>query len=108
MGIGPGSRNCPSAFYDPAPAPNPNPKRFEMLATVDINMHVVAKIRYFNCTNFEGVKICLFLNICRNDLIFAKEIDPHFAEDGLTPFARFRPDENGWDAAILLAQQIGN
>lgn len=106
MGIGMGSRNCPSAFYDQAP--NPNPKRFEILATIDINNHVVAMIRYPNCTNFEGKKICLFLNTCRNDLYSAKEIDPHFAESGLTPFARLTPGGGGWRAAIMLAQQISN
>ncbi len=106
MGVGLGSRNCPSAPMRTTNAPNPDPKVFTVVRTEMHGFHCVALVHYKNCTNFEGNKICLFLDTPYKDLLNAKVLDPHFQESGLTPFARFRPDGSGWNAAIILATEI--
>lgn len=106
MGVGIGMRNCPARPTGITNAPNPNPKVFEVLRTEMVGFHCIALINYKNCTNFEGNKICLFLNTPYKDLLNTKVLDPHFQESGLTPFARFRPDKTGWDVAIKIAGKL--
>ena len=37
---------------------NPDPAKFKILETIQMGSSVVAKIRYPDCNNFEGIKIC--------------------------------------------------
>jgi hypothetical protein len=87
-------------------APNPNPINFEILDLVQVGKNVVAEIRYPDCTNFEGVKICVYENINFSLLSKMSEIDPHFSESLISPIARFRPDEKGMTLAIIFARSL--
>ncbi len=87
-------------------APNPDPINFEILVIQQVGRHAVVKIRYPDCTNFDGIKICLFLNTDISGMWVRKEIDPHFADNANAPFARFRPDNDGWNIAIKVAENI--
>jgi hypothetical protein len=87
-------------------APNPDPINFEIVAMEQVGAHLVAKIKYPDCTNYEGMKICLFLNMKMKRLSNMKEVDPHFSRKVGSPFARFRPDTEGWTAALKLASNI--
>lgn len=89
-----------------APAPNPNPGRFKILTAEQVGNHVVAMIKYLDCTNFEGVKICVYKNVTCSDILVAKLLDPHFSMTGLSPFARFTPTADGLFAAHKLAQSL--
>ena len=100
-------KNCSVYPSSPAPknafAPNPNPAKFQIIETKQVGANVVAKIRYPDCTNYEGVKICLFTNTTEADLRKLGSLDPHFCDGSLSPFARFKPTVAGWDAAITMA-----
>lgn len=85
---------------------NPDPKNFKVLKVCQINKHLVVKVNYPNCTNFGGDKILVFLNRTDKSIIMAKELDPHFADDENSPFARFKPTNKGWLAAILMAKSV--
>ena len=95
--------SCPLQPNESFPAA-PNPIRFNILRTRVVYDHVVAEINYPDCNNYEGNKICLFLYTKVEDLMQRKEIDPHFAEDLNSPFARFKPTQSGWNTAIELAE----
>lgn len=105
MGINVLRRNCQSCTPTSAsaPAPNPNPGRFKVLKLKQVGPHVVAKIWYLDCTNFEGVKICVYRNTPSSKIANALSLDPHFAESGLAPFARFEPTPEGEAAAVKFA-----
>ena len=89
-----------------APAPNPNPGRFVLLGTEQVGPHVVAKIKYLDCTNFEGVKVCVYRCATCSQIRKAHMLDPHFAERGLAPFARFTPTREGEEAARAFARTL--
>lgn len=91
-----------------APAPNPNPKRFDIVHLEQIGHCVVATINYLDCTNFEGLKVCLYKDTTVQQIRSATLLDPHFSREGLAPFARFKPTEEGLSAAKLLAEMIVN
>ncbi len=94
----------------PVFAPNPNPAHFEVLEAEQVGRHVVAKIRYPDCINFEGEKICLYLATTMDALARAKRLDPHFTDEvklgSLSPFARFKPTKDGWNIAVKVAENI--
>ena len=106
MGVNPLKRSF--ASYDKTPPPgNPDPKNYKVIKLYASGGHVVAKISYPDCTNYEGVKILVF----RTDvakLLSQKQIDPHFHEDDryLSPVARFVPTEEGWAMAVSLADSL--
>ena len=87
-------------------APNPNPLNFKVISTEQIGDNVVAQIKYPDCTNYDGNKICLFKGVTVLDIKSRKVIDPHFADNTMAPFARFKPTQDGWEAAKLLASII--
>ena len=101
-------KNCSVYPSCPAPerafAPNPNPAKFQIFETKQVGANVVVKIRYPDCTNYEGVKICLFVNTTEADLKRRERLGPHFCEDSLSPFARFKPTVSGWEAALKMAE----
>ena len=87
-------------------APNPSPDRFKVTKVEQIGKHLIAQINYFDATNYEGNKLCLYKNLTVNDLLQQKRLDPHFSKTGLSPVARFKPDAEGWDLARILANRL--
>jgi len=83
-----------------------NKELFEVITTIEVYNNLVAKIKYNNCTNYEGIKICVFINMSTKELLNMKIIDPHFSAENNSPFARFKPTKAGWKAAINTACQF--
>ena len=98
-------RSCTSTSSTAA-APNPNPGRFRIVATVQIGAHLVAKIHYLDCTNFEGNKICVYKDTTAEQFLNASVLDPHFSERGWSPIARFKPTNEGMELAKKFAAMI--
>lgn len=110
MGLSPISTGaCETPSWGPIatlPLPNPNPKNFRITQGVQMGDHVVAEIRYPDCTNYEGHKLMVFRNTLLQDLMQRKEIDPHFCEHDHSPFARFEPTKEGWKIAMEVAKLL--
>lgn len=115
MGLGPRITICespahsiaPAHYMVPEPLPNPNPRHFEVLKVEQIGPHLIAEVRYPDCTNYEGTKILVFKNMTEIELRSLDSLDPHFCKgDHPSPFARFEPTEEGWNAAQTLASRI--
>ena len=78
---------------------NPNPANFELQKVVQVGAHLVAEVRYPDATNYEGVKVMVYLHLSASQLYQATSLDPHFQEAGggmgrtksPAPFARFSP-----------------
>jgi hypothetical protein len=87
-------------------APNPNPINFEILNLTQVGTCVVAILKYPDCTNFEGVKICVFEGTTSGAIRSREEIDPHFSKRLDSPVARFQPTKKGIRLAILVAQNL--
>lgn len=88
-------------------APNPSPGRFKILELHQVGTNVVAVINYLGCTNFEGIKVCVYKDYKTEYLANEKLcIDPHFSEIGLSPFARFIPTKEGIEMAIKFAATL--
>lgn len=89
--------------------PNPKPDNYTIMDYVQIGNALVIKIKYHDCTNYEGVKILVYKNTTINDLRKQKYIDPHFCENKKfhSPIARFEPTDNGWNDALDYASTIG-
>ncbi len=84
---------------------NPNPKKFKIEKIKSVSRFVIAKIRYPDCTNYEGNKILVFENASKKEILSKKEIDPHFCESNhLSPIARFEPTKRGWQNAIVFCK----
>lgn len=83
-------------------APNPDKSRWELLDKMEYYRAYVLKVRYFDCTNFEGVKIMVY----EGQYKMRKCLDPHFQPLAWSPFARFAPTEKGWLAACKLAMTL--
>ncbi len=84
---------------------NPDPRNFSIEKITRVGKHVVVRVRYPNCQNYEGEKVLLIRNTTEGQVRAATFLDPHFCESSvhLTPFARFEPTEAGWQAAIACA-----
>ncbi len=81
--------------------PNPKPDNYKIIEHFQSGKYLLIKIKYLDCTNYEGMKILLF----KSTLIALskqKLIDPHFSENKkfISPLARFEPTQDGWDNAI--------
>ena len=101
MGMpGPFSRSC--CTNTQAPAPNPSPERWEMLEKTVFENSYALKVRYFDATNFEGIKVMVF----RGKYIHRDYLDPHFENTISAPVARFRPDYEGWNFAVEMAKML--
>lgn len=105
MGIGPFS-SCSMELDDTPNSQAPNPKSFKILKTKQVGLNLVVKINYPNCTNFEGNKILVYKNLSQMFIYSMKIIDPHFNNKGTSPFVRFEPTDDGWQAAIDFAKHI--
>ena len=84
---------------------NPDPKNFTIKKVYVNAPYLIVKIMYHGCTNYDGVKILVYKNISRENLLSAKYLDPHFCENcKISPIARFEPTQNGWDDAVLFVR----
>ena len=100
-------RSCSS--YTPSASTEgsaPDPVTFKIIKTLQVGKHLVVKINYPHCTNYEGNKVCLFINTKKSEFLQRRRIDPYFAKTLQAPFARFKPTKLGWDAAKRLASII--
>ncbi|MCK9458528.1 MAG: hypothetical protein M0R80_02665 [Proteobacteria bacterium] len=92
--------------------PNPNPKNFEILYSEQIGEFLIVRIKYPDCTNFEGVKILVYAEGTVADLLAQGSIDPHFSNnpDFYSPIARFVPTTGGMvmAKAFVKAMTEGN
>lgn len=88
--------------------PNPNPYNYKVLMYAKIGNHLVIKVLYPDCTNYEGEKILLFKNCSYEELMRQISIDPHFSENKKkrSPVARFEPTKLGWKMARLMAKML--
>ena len=91
---------------------NPDPNNYSIIdsayyskLTHDV---LVVRIKYPDCTNYEGVKILVYENVSLDDLKSQKSIDPHFSENKkyYSPIARFEPTEKGWKNANNFAKSL--
>lgn len=100
MGLGLGMKTC---FTNrEAPAPNPDPKRWFIMSAEQFEHAHVLTVKYLDATNFEGIKVMVYLGKFPG-LEALGELDPHFAESGYTPIARFRPTPEGIAMARAFA-----
>jgi hypothetical protein len=84
----------------------PNPYVFVIEGMLEMKAATLVMVRYPGCTNLEGRKLLLFLGRVGDQIRRATKLDPHFSEERLSPTARFRPDQNGLDLAIWMAESI--
>ncbi len=104
MGAPPFKKTCRTGYAQPpAPAPNPRSDRWTLLDTAAFPCGYVLKVRYHDCTNFEGVKIMVYRGKYAPPRY---HLDPHFHEGKDAPIARFRPDSEGWKLACILASSL--
>jgi len=99
------AEKAPVLFLDP---PNPDPANYEILATKEIYDFLIVKIRYPDCTNYEGKKILVYYGVSMEDLDAQRLIDPHFSDNKnfFSPIARFEPTKRGLKLAIKLPKQF--
>lgn len=99
MGISP-FKNCFTNYS--VKAPNPSPSHWTLLDKVEFINSYVLKVKYNNCTNFEGIKIMVY----KGQYVPVKVLDPHFNNTENSPIARFKPDMKGWTLAMKLAESL--
>lgn len=87
--------------------PNPDPSNYKILKHIQIGNFLILKIKYYDCTNFEGEKILVFENTLEN-VLKQKSIDPHFSDNKkfISPIARFEPTIKGWEMATFLTKNL--
>ena len=81
-------------------APNPSPSRWSLLRLQQFPSAHVVEVKYLDCTNFEGIKIMVYSGEWQE----CDTLDPHFAETGRSPIARFKPTPEGWLMAVEFAK----
>jgi hypothetical protein len=88
---------------------NPDPKNYKLLKVEEINNFLIVKIKYPDCTNYEGEKILVFKNVDLITLINQHNIDPHFSNNSKYhhPIVRFVPTDEGWEMAKRFTQMEG-
>jgi hypothetical protein len=117
MGMFP-NKSCSSSPYA-APNSNPNPEVFRILEWKRFNITragkdewaLVVKVHYPDAKNFEGQKIMVYKDPNIDTLadllrLTGSRLDPHFAEHGICPVARFPPTPKGWHHAIEFARNL--
>jgi hypothetical protein len=94
----------------PPKLPNPDPHNYEVLEATQVGDFLVVKVRYPDCTNYEGVKIMVYQGVTALDLWKQKFLDPHFFASGTakSPIARFVPTDSGWIMALRFAGMMAD
>lgn len=85
---------------------DPDPKIFEIIQTCESGDFLVARVKYPNCTNYEGEKILVFEGLTAKQLKEMNFLDPHFLKTNVNLIARFRPSYNGWHNAINFVTKM--
>lgn len=114
MGVGPLSGRSCSVYPDVKIVevekivypPNPDPARFKILGVQEVGDHCVAIIQYPDCTNYEGIKFCVWEHTTEEQLRSRTRLDPHFDKTRFSPCARFKPDGRGWLRAVKFARSL--
>lgn len=118
----PGDPNCTTQFpkgysyyYSIEPL-TPDSKKFEILEIIDdYSPYLILKIKYPNCNkcSYEGTKILVYVNVSLKDVIYWRDIDPHFSdkqdkrkEKAPSPIARFPASEEGIKHAKVFVQSL--
>lgn len=88
--------------------PNPDPTNYKLMMAEEFGIYLVVMAKYPDCTNYEGSKIMVFENTNLLNLVNQRVLDPHFSADKafLTPIARFKPDDEGWDNARMFCKAM--
>lgn len=84
---------------------NPDPKKFEIVGYVERKPYLLLRVKYGNCTNYEGLKILLFEDTTIKEVEFWSELDPHFTESSKL-IARFVPTVEGWGWAGRFINEV--
>lgn len=120
MGLGPNWGNCPTRVYvercsskdqsAPEQGSYPDPENWFVLRVQPVSgvaaTYTVVMLQYPDCTNFEGRKVLVYAGATK--LSVREPRDPHFADDGSGPVARFPPDDAGWRNAVMFAEMLAN
>ena len=87
--------------------PNPKPDNYKIVKYEQIKDYLIVKIKYLDCTNYEGLKILVFKSTIEK-LLKQKLIDPHFSENKkfISPIARFEPTKEGWNNSIKFVKTL--
>lgn len=89
--------------------PNPKPDNYKIIKIRSMSPYLLIKIKYLDCTNYEGIKILLFKSTLTSILKANNGlIDPHFCDNSkfISPIARFEPTKEGWINAIKFVKTI--
>lgn len=84
---------------------NPNPSNFKIEKMIELE-NTYVEVFYPDAKNYEGQKVMVYRGRVAEQIMRAKELDPHFAENGLGPIARFAPTIEGKLIAMQLAKTI--
>jgi uracil DNA glycosylase len=92
--------------YVNQPTGNPNPHNFIIEEVMAIGKFVIARVRYPDCSNYEGRKVLVFEGTTTRTLQTQVALDPHFCDSKVhpSPVARFEPTNRGWNYAISFCQ----
>lgn len=107
MGVGP-KLGVSSSIYDMVRSNNPDPSKYKIIDAMEVDNYLIIKLKYDDCTNYEGMKILVYKDTTAVGLLRQGKIDPHFS-DCLTakhPIARFEPTPEGWRNARLFVQTL--
>jgi hypothetical protein len=92
-----------------APPETPDASNYEIEYVLEVNGHLVMKVRYPNCAkcSYEGTKVMVFAGVGFKDALMWRTIDPHFRTDAPknnreapSPVARFPGSTKGWQDAL--------
>ena len=84
--------------------PDPNPAKFRFLDWIDYQACCILRVKYQDCTTFDGVKI-LVCSGSSDAYRSRKELDPHFFENGFI-LARFPDSPLGRKHAMVFAAMV--
>jgi hypothetical protein len=92
----------------PIPPGNPDPRRFSVRRARQVGRHLLVEVVYPDCKNYEGRKVILYRDTPITALEGMRHLDPHFTDhrDGIVPFARLEPTDEGWAAGIALCAEL--
>lgn len=87
---------------------DPDPRRFKILRVSQIGECLIVKLKYPDCTNYEGRKILVYRSLTEKRFRRLKSVDPHFCESSRhpSPMARFTPTSDGWRDAVRLCRLL--
>lgn len=90
------------------PVPNPDPKNFHIDRALELKPWLILEVTYPDCTNYEGRKILVYKGTGIEDIARQNSLDPHFSnnKEYHSPFARFVPTNEGWEAAIKFCESM--